>query len=149
LKKSEIFWKNATFVSLIVLFFAAGLVYYELFRGVGETTVLVSKISLLIPASAALWFTASNHNRERKLLEEYAFKSSISLSLDSYRKVLNEELSDEEQSRISEFLIDSMEKIYSSPLENISKHPPGGDEIEISLLEKVVKALRTISIEKK
>ena len=149
LKKSEIFWKNSTFISLIALFFAAGLVYYELFRGIGETTVLVSKISLLIPASAALWFTASNHNRERKLLEEYAFKSSISLSLDSYRKVLNEELSDEEQSRISEFLINSMERIYSSPLENISKHSPGGDEIEISLLEKVVKVLRTTSIDKK
>jgi hypothetical protein len=62
--------------------------------------------------------------------------------LDSYRKVLNEEMSDDEQSRISEFLINSMEKIYSSPLENISKHPSGSDEIEISLLEKVAKIFR-------
>ena len=140
LNKSEKFWKYATFSSIFFLFIAAGLVYYELFRGVSETTVLLSKISLLIPASAAVWFTASNHNRERKLLEEYAFKSSISLSLDSYRKVLNEELSDGERDKIPEFLINSMEKIYSSPLENISKHPPG-DKIEVSFVEKILNAI--------
>ena len=141
LNNSESFWKNATFVAIMILFSAAGLVYYELFRGLGETTVLMSKIALLIPASAAVWFTASNHNRERKLLEEYAFKSSISLSLDSYRKVLNEELSDGERDKISEFLINSMENIYSSPLENISKHP-SADNVEVSLLEKIVKLVR-------
>jgi hypothetical protein len=141
LNKSESFWKYATFTAIMVLFGAAGLVYYELFRGLGETTVLISKITLLIPASTAVWFTASNYNRERKLLEEYAFKSSISLSLDSYRKVLNEELSDGERDKISEFLINSMEKIYSSPLENISKHP-SGDNIEVSLLEKIVNLVR-------
>lgn len=141
LGKSESFWKYATFGAIFVLFIAAGLVYYELLRGLGETTVLMSKIALLIPASAAVWFTASNHNRERKLLEEYAFKSSISLSLDSYRKVLNEELSDGEINKIPEFLINSMEKIYSSPLENISKHP-SGDNIEVSLLEKIVNLVR-------
>ena len=141
LGKSESFWKYATFGAIFVLFIAAGLVYYELLRGLGETTVLMSKIALLIPASAAVWFTASNHNRERKLLEEYAFKSSISLSLDSYRKVLNEELSDGEINKIPDFLINSMEKIYSSPLENISKHP-SGDNIEVSLLEKIVNLVR-------
>lgn len=140
----ERYWRRATFFSMFFLFFAAGLVYYELFRGVGETTALLSKISLLIPASAAVWFTASNHNRERKLLEEYAFKSSISLSLDSYRKVLNEELSEGEKDKISGFLINSMEKIYSSPLENINNLSSGGDEIELSLLEKVMKVMKNI-----
>ncbi len=137
LNKSETFWKKATFVAIIFLFGAASLVYYELSIGLGETTVVMSKIVLLIPASAAVWFTASNYNRERKLLEEYAFKSSISLSLDSYRKVLNEESSNVEKDKISEFLINSMEKIYSSPLENISKHS-SGDKIEVSLNEKMI-----------
>jgi hypothetical protein len=141
LNRSESFWKKATFIAIIFLFSAAGLVYYELSTGIDETTVVMSKIALLIPASAAIWFTASNHNRERKLLEEYAFKSSISLSLDSYRKVLNEELSDGERDKIPEFLINSMEKIYSSPLENISKHP-SSDNIEVSLLEKIAKLFR-------
>lgn len=141
LNKSETFWKRATFTAIIFLFGAASLVYYELSIGLGETTVVMSKIVLLIPASAAVWFTASNYNRERKLLEEYAFKSSISLSLDSYRKVLNEELSNVEKDKISEFLINSMEKIYSSPLENISKHS-SGDKIEVSLNEKMINLIQ-------
>ncbi|ATU08789.1 coiled-coil domain-containing protein [Methanohalophilus portucalensis] len=140
LKDSEIFWKNATFVAILILFGAAGALYFEILSGVDETATIISKISLLIPASAAVWFTASNYNRERKLLEEYAFKSSLSLSLDSYRKVLNEELDGDERVKIAEFLINSMEKIYSSPLENISKHSPK-DEIEISLFEKMMNSI--------
>ena len=142
LNKSEIFWKRSTFASILLLFVAATFIYIDLLKGVSESPVILSKITLLIPISAAVWFTASNYNRERKLLEEYAFKSSISLSLNSYRKVLNEELPDEEKNKISSFLINSMEKIYSSPLENISKHSHGDDEIEVSLLEKVVKMIK-------
>lgn len=142
LKTSERYWNIATFCSMGLLLIAAVLVYIELYNGTAGNTVAASKISLLIPVSAAVWFTASNHNRERKLLEEYAFKSSISLSLDSYRKVLNEELSDNEKEKISDFLINSIEKIYSSPLENISKHSPDGDKVEVSLVEKIVKMVR-------
>lgn len=142
LNKSENFWKWSTFISITSLLVAAILIYIDLLKGVSESPVILSKVTLLIPISAAVWFTASNYNRERKLLEEYAFKSSISLSLDSYRKVLNEELSDEEKHKISGFLIDSMEKIYSSPLENMSKHSRGDNEIEVSLLEKIIKAIK-------
>ena len=142
LKKSERYWNFATFCSMGLLLIAAVLVYIELYNGVAGNTVAASKISLLIPVSAAVWFTASNHNRERKLLEEYAFKSSISLSLDSYRKVLNEELSDNEKEKISDFLINSIEKIYSSPLENISKHSPDGDKLEVTLMERAAKIFR-------
>ena len=138
LKKSERYWNIATFCSMGLLLIAAVLVYIELYNGVAGNTVAASKISLLIPVSAAVWFTASNHNRERKLLEEYAFKSSISLSLDSYRKVLSEELLDDDGEKISNFLINSIEKIYSSPLENISKHSPDGDKVEVSLVERLM-----------
>lgn len=142
LKKSEKYWHRVTFGSIGLLLLAAGLVYHELYSGTAGNTILASKISLLVPVSAAVWFTASNHNRERKLLEEYAFKSSISLSLDSYRKVLNEELSEDENDKISDFLINSIEKIYSSPLENISKHSSDGDKVEVSLVEKIAKMVR-------
>ncbi len=145
LRESEIFWKRATFVSIFILFLAAGAVFYELFTGVNETTVLLSKISLLVPASVAVWFTSSNYNRERKLLEEYAFKSTMALSLDSYRKVLNEELGDGEREIISEFLVSSMQKIYSSPLENIANHSSKDDEIEISMLDRIVKIFNKVT----
>ncbi len=145
LRESEIFWKRATFASIIILFIAAGAVFYELFTGVNETTVLLSKISLLVPASVAVWFTSSNYNRERKLLEEYAFKSTMALSLDSYRRVLNEELGDGERNIISEFLVSSMQKIYSSPLENIANHSSKDDEIEISMLDRIVKIFSKVT----
>jgi len=148
LKESVKWWTYGTITSIIVLLFAAGWVYYNLVRGGSDGTLFLSKMSLLIPISVAVWFTASNYNRERKLLEEYAFKSSISLSLDSYRKVLNEELSNEERNKISEFLIDSMEKIYSSPLENISKHS-SIDKIETSLAEKILNEVEKVVSAKK
>jgi hypothetical protein len=148
LRKYVEWWAAGTIISIIVLLAAAIWIYYELVTGGSNGTLFLSKMSLLIPISVAVWFTASNYNRERKLLEEYAFKSSISLSLDSYRKVLNEELSDEERNKISEFLISSMEKIYSSPLENISKHS-SIDKIETSLAEKILNEVEKVVNAKK
>lgn len=144
LKKEVQSWKWWTLLSITFLFIAAGAVYFEILSGINETTTLISKIALLIPASAAVWFAASNYNRERKLLEEYAFKSSISLSLDSYRKVLNEELDDKERDKIAGFLIASMDKIYSSPLENISKHSPKDGDIEVSAFERIMNSVSHI-----
>ncbi|WP_407282572.1 hypothetical protein V7O61_04800 [Methanolobus sp. WCC1] len=144
LKKEVHSWKWWTLLSIGFLFIAAGAVYFEILSGINETTTLISKIALLIPASAAVWFAASNYNRERKLLEEYAFKSSISLSLDSYRKVLNEELDDKERDKIAGFLIASMDKIYSSPLENISKHSPKDGDIEVSAFERIMNSVSHI-----
>jgi hypothetical protein len=144
LKKEVQSWKWWTLLSITFLFIAAGAVYFEILSGINETTTLISKIALLIPASAAVWFAASNYNRERKLLEEYAFKSSISLSLDSYRKVLNEELDDKERDKIAGFLIASMDKIYSSLLENISKHSPKDGDIEVSAFERIMNSVSHI-----
>jgi hypothetical protein len=136
LVSSERNWRIASTVAIILLFLAAGVVLFELVIGTGDSSVLISRLSLLIPASVAVWFTSSNHNRERKLLEDYAFKAIIALTLNPYRDVLKEELPEDDQNIVCNFIVETIQKLYSSPLENISKH--NSKENELSMVENVV-----------
>jgi hypothetical protein len=54
------------------------------------------KLSLSLPLIYAITFCTVQYSRERKLEEEYAFKSNISVSLDPYRELV-EKLVDKQQ----------------------------------------------------
>ncbi len=121
LENSSRYWSHMTLVAVILLIGSAYLIFQDIVgrSEVGFTTI--SKLALLLPVSVAVWFTASNYGRERKLLEEYAFKTSVSLSLDGFREVLEKQVPEEEDSTISDFLISSMATIYTNPLFNLAK----------------------------
>lgn len=104
------------------------------------------KITLTTPAIFFLAFIVKQYSREKRLLDEYTFKSAVALSFEAYRRLVREEGAKlEDQSKIIEFIIASVNNIYSSPTGNMHKYRDiGEDEIDIfgkmaDILKKFIK----------
>jgi hypothetical protein len=97
------------------------------------------KLSISIPLIYGIAFCNVQYSRERRLEEEYAFKSNISISLDPYQKLVGslvDKTKPEELSKYTAFLIDSVTRVFTSPTEHIFEE--SGDK---NSTEKLLKAL--------
>ena len=77
---------------------------------------------MTIPLGFAITFCAVQYGRERRLEEEYAFKASISVSLNPYRDLVLSILSKDgsvDQGKYTEFVIDSVKNVFTSPTEKV------------------------------
>jgi len=94
------------------------------------------KLSMSIPLIYALSFCTIQYSRERRLEEEYAFKSAISISLDPYQTLVSRimKIDDaEERKRFIEFILDSIQRVFTSPMDKIYEPPDKMKGIEKSL----------------
>jgi hypothetical protein len=105
------------------------------------------KLSLTVPLIYAIFFCTVQYGRERKLEEEYAFKSNISISLVPYKDLI-EKLIDVKQTgekeKYSTFLIDSITKVYTSPTDKIfdGEHKANANPNDVfKQLEKLINGL--------
>ena len=97
------------------------------------------KLSISLPLIYAIAFCNVQYSRERRLEEEYAFKSNISISLDPYQKLVGnlvDKAKPEELSKYTAFIIDSVNRVFTSPTGEIFESP--GDR---SSAEKLIKSL--------
>ena len=79
------------------------------------------KLAVTIPVALVIWFCIAQYNRERRLEEEYAFKSKISLSLEAYRKLVETVLPDGDEAskaKYSDFIIDAVDKVFTAPVDH-------------------------------
>ncbi len=133
LESSLRWWKAGSAISIIMLIISAFLIYQDISStALSQGYASLSKVLLLLPISVAVWFTSSNYNQQKKLMEEYEFKSNIALSLMGFREVLREELPEDERDKIGQFVIDTMEKIYSDPIETINSAEQNEDNGELT-----------------
>ena len=97
------------------------------------------KLSISLPIIFAITFCSVQYSHERRLEEEYAFKSNISISLDPYRKLVADLIDStnlEEKAKYTTFIISSIEKVFTSPLASAA------DPIEsTNAVEQILKAL--------
>lgn len=80
------------------------------------------KLSISIPIIGAITFCTLQYSRERRLEEEYAFKSAISISLDPYQKLVSgliDQTSPDERKQFATFILDAIQKVFTSPTEKI------------------------------
>jgi len=118
-RKKAIVWKVwLWFGSTIVAFTAMiGSVLWLIWK-VGEVGSdlgwLASRATLGLPLGGFLWLCISQYAKERRLEEEYAFKAVISLSLESYRKLLVV-MSKETEKQNTEFVKELMLKAFKNP----------------------------------
>lgn len=106
------------------------------------------KLSLTIPLLFAISFSTIQYSRERRLEEEYAFKSNISISLIPYQELV-EKLVDqddaEERKQYASFIISTINKIFTSPTDEIFKDKKSSkgviDEKSIKIISQVGDAL--------
>lgn len=124
-------WFNWLLGDILCLVAVAALVFFELKGSQTLTTGFFIKLSISFPFIYAAIFFHGQYNKERDLEEEYAFKSAVSFSLDSYRKVINEEIDNTipaERIKLVEFVIDTIKGVYTSPVKqsDLNKSNPQG-----------------------
>lgn len=128
LEKTLQYWKAASVASILALLLAAGVLYADIRTGGSDALLSISKLALILPISVAVWFTVSNYSRQKKLMEEYEFKARMALSLNGFREVLREEVGEENQEEVAQFVTATMEKIYSNPQQNIENTGDKGQQ---------------------
>ena len=104
----------------------------------------VLRLAALMPGagcrSIAIAFCNLQYSRERKLEEEYAFKSSVSISLEPYQKLvaaLVDKGNPTELSKYTEFIIQSVNRVFTSPTGPVFEGIPS----EKNYAEKIIKAM--------
>jgi hypothetical protein len=137
--KAKDFWAWALLASVLVSLTASGVFIYSLRFVQVYNAAFYLKLSISLPLIYAIAFCNVQYSRERRLEEEYAFKSNISISLDPYQRLVGELVDKnkpEELSKYTAFIIDSVTKVFTSPTGHIFEAP--GDR---SSGEKLIKAL--------
>lgn len=136
-------WFKWLIVDIIFLFVVALFVFLELKSNPTLTPNFFLKFTLSFPFIYAAFFFHSQFNKEKQLLEEYAFKSAVSLSLEAYRQLLKDEFNEsEDKTEKIKFMTSVINRIYTSPRESIANHPDKEENIEINLLNKVVNIIK-------
>jgi hypothetical protein len=119
LVKSKNFWVKAIAACVVL---AIGLPVFVIFTSNTHDFIFFLKLSMSIPIIYALSFCTLQYSRERKLEEEYAFKASISISLEPYKDLVSKLINPAEQTereKFAAFIIDSVSKVFTSPTEKI------------------------------
>lgn len=76
----------------------------------------ILKLTVSFPFIYAVWFAGKQYDKERFILERYAFKAAQAKSLSAFSKTVKEmDESEEGQSATQQFVINSIEKIYIAP----------------------------------
>lgn len=149
LGKSKKFWAVALAILVAI---SIGLTIYVIRTTNDINVAFYIKLSLSLPIIYAIAFCTVQYSRERKLEEEYAFKSNISISLIPYQELVAKLVDGNqptEQEKYTAFIIDSISKVFTSPTDKIFQ-----DEVKqkgltdkaikqlTRLLEPVIKALK-------
>ena len=137
--KGKTFWVWALAACVLVsICLSAWLITYLPYVKVFNVAFYL-KLSISLPIIFAITFCSVQYSHERRLEEEYAFKSNISISLDPYRKLVADLIDStnlEEKAKYTTFIISSIEKVFTSPLASAA------DPIEsTNAVEQILKAL--------
>lgn len=137
LGKSKKFWASA--LSALVAI-SIGLTIYVISTTNDINVAFYIKLSLSLPIIYAIAFCTVQYSRERKLEEEYAFKSNISISLIPYQELVSKLVDSNkltEQEKYTAFIIDSINKVFTSPTDKIFE----GEVKQKGLTDKAIKQL--------
>lgn len=105
------------------------------------------KLTLGLPAVVFAGFALQQYGKERRLKEEYAFKSSISLSLVAYREVVEQAvatLSPEDKAKFADFLVKSIGVIFDSPTERVFGTRRTGGPTDTKVIANAVQTLKDV-----
>jgi DNA repair exonuclease SbcCD ATPase subunit len=140
IEKEKKFWSRALLASVVTSLIAS-LVFIISLHWVKEyNAAFYLKLSISIPLIYAIAFCNVQYSRERRLEEEYAFKSNISISLDPYQRLVRQLVEDdkpEEVAKYTAFVIDSINKVFTSPTKVIFDDPAA----DVGSVQKLLKSV--------
>ena len=128
LRKSLWGWLFGSLVSIAILLGFSFMLYKDISNASNQGTTVLSKITLLLPVSIVVWFFVTNYSRQKQLMREYEFKESMAISFRGFLEMLREDMSEEERPQIGEFVVNTMDRIYSNPQENLSQSQQSGNQ---------------------
>jgi hypothetical protein len=140
LARSKKFWAIALACAVGISLIASGVFIYSLRYVQVYNAAFYLKLSISLPLIYAIAFCNIQYSRERRLEEEYAFKSNISISLDPYRKLVAELIDQgkpDEVAKYTAFIIESVTRVFTSPTERVFEDDLG----DKNSAEKIVKAV--------
>jgi hypothetical protein len=140
IEKEKRFWSRALAGMVLVSLLASGVFIWSLRYVTVYNAAFYLKLSISIPIIYAIAFCNVQYSRERRLEEEYAFKSNISISLDPYLKLVRELVDankPEELAKYTAFIIESVNKVFTSPTKVIFDDQAA----DISTSQKLMKSV--------
>jgi len=127
--------------NIILLFLMAVLIFIGLTIGTGFAAASWLEFGVALPLAYSAVFFHAQHAKAREYLEEYSFKVVVARSLGAYRDLLKEDINSknpEEQKKYLDFMISSVEDLFTPPREIISKHPVKEEEdVKVGVVEKL------------
>lgn len=142
---SKNFWM---YVLAGLLIISAVLTVYLINTISGINTAFFLKLSLSIPLIFAISFATIQYSRERRLEEEYAFKSNISISLIPYQELVEKlvnEADKEQKKEYASFMMNTINKVFTSPTEHIFHEKSSGSLIDTKALKKISEIIESLS----
>lgn len=119
---SKKFWQWALFIC-VAAGVLLGIYFLFTFRNMPSFNYLyLARLALSLPVIYAISFCSIQYSKERRLEEEYAFKASISVSLNPYQELVGRLVDmkvPEERAKYADFIIDSIESVFSSPTDKV------------------------------
>lgn len=91
-------------------------IFYDVSEKVFDPLFFGMKIAISLPLLFVIGFVSSRYTKERRLVEEYAFKASVALALKPYADLIEKDESDE---KYREFLIKTIENIFDAPTDKV------------------------------
>ncbi len=106
---------------------------------------ILLKLTMLLPLVYLISFATSRYSKERRLVEEYAFKSTISLALKPYSDLVQKVERDGTDSKYRDFLIDSIKSIFVVPTDKaFGTNNKESKDITLKNLDEAVKIVDKI-----
>lgn len=149
---SKNFWRWALFICTGAGV-ALGIYFIVAFQHMSSFNYLyLAKLALSLPVIYAISFCSLQYSKERRLEEEYAFKASISVSLNPYqelvRRIVDMEVPDE-RAKYADFIINAIGSVFSSPTDKVyethtASAEPTGIEGAVKQLGPILEPLAKI-----
>jgi hypothetical protein len=135
-------------VLAILVAFSMGLSAYVIQSTTDFSVAFYLKLSMSIPLIYAISFCTIQYSRERKLEEEYAFKSAISISLDPYQTLVNRIINQDkpaEREKFTDFIVDSIKKVFTSPTDKIFEPKERNKGVNEKSLKQVAEIVGSVT----
>lgn len=138
--QSKAVWRNWFILNIVLLFSVTLFIFFKLASDVGFLARSWLEFAVALPLVYSAIFFHAQHAKAREYLEEYSFKSVVARSLSISRQLLKEDVHSnraDEQKKLLDFTINTLQDLYTPPRIIISKHPVREEDVKIGIVEKL------------
>jgi hypothetical protein len=139
--RSKAVWRNWFLANIVLLFAVAVAVFFVFVSDAGSLARSWFEFAVMFPLVYSAIFFHAQHAKAREYLEEYSFKSVVAGSLESSLVMLRKDVNPkhpDEVKKYLEFLVDTMQGLYTPPRTIISKHPVKDEgDVKVGVVEQL------------